>query len=232
MQGLIVLVLIGGSFIAIARVPQRRLLPNEWRRFTVNQRLATTEAGFHMFLDHPLLGIQFRCSLIAWPFHAPEGIRSRNALVTHNTFIQALSETGALGFIPFVLLIGFSIYHARRMALYSSAPDLGAAVEVSLWGLVFCGNVGRICADSFSLPVAGVAAAARTAYRSRGGMTATQETPPPTESVFKPVMSLMFGRTLAFAATFFIPVVLARVFEPVGFATLQTTLPHIHRRSI
>jgi O-antigen/teichoic acid export membrane protein len=52
-------------------------------------------------------------------------------------------------------------------------------------------------------------------------MTATQETPPPTESVFKPVMSLMFGRTLAFAATFFIPVVLARVFEPVGFATYK-----------
>src|ERR1700728_1238170 len=44
---------------------------------------------------------------------------------------------------------------------------------------------------------------------------------PRTESVFRPVFSLMCGRTLAFAATFFIPVVLARVFIPAEFATYK-----------
>jgi O-antigen/teichoic acid export membrane protein len=44
---------------------------------------------------------------------------------------------------------------------------------------------------------------------------------PPTESVFRPVFALMCGRTLAFAATFFIPVVLARVFDPAHFATYK-----------
>jgi O-antigen/teichoic acid export membrane protein len=42
-----------------------------------------------------------------------------------------------------------------------------------------------------------------------------------TESVFKPALLLMSGRTLAFAATFFIPVVLARVFDPAQFGTYK-----------
>jgi O-antigen/teichoic acid export membrane protein len=44
---------------------------------------------------------------------------------------------------------------------------------------------------------------------------------PRTESVFSAVFSLMCGRTLAFAATFFMPVVLARVFDPARFATYK-----------
>ncbi len=42
-----------------------------------------------------------------------------------------------------------------------------------------------------------------------------------TESVFKPALLLMSGRVLAFAATFFIPVVLARVFDRADFGTYK-----------
>ena len=44
---------------------------------------------------------------------------------------------------------------------------------------------------------------------------------PESESVFKPALLLMSGRTVAFAATFFIPLVLARVFDPVQFGTYK-----------
>jgi len=44
---------------------------------------------------------------------------------------------------------------------------------------------------------------------------------PENDSVFKPALLLMSGRTLAFAATFFIPVVLARVFDPAEFGTYK-----------
>jgi O-antigen/teichoic acid export membrane protein len=44
---------------------------------------------------------------------------------------------------------------------------------------------------------------------------------PRTESVFRPALLLMCGRTLAFAATFFIPVVVARIFDPTHFATYK-----------
>src|SRR5258706_8533215 len=40
-------------------------------------------------------------------------------------------------------------------------------------------------------------------------------------SVLKPALLLMFGRTLAFTATFFIPVVLARIFDPAHFGTYK-----------
>ena len=51
-------------------------------------------------------------------------------------------------------------------------------------------------------------------------VTVTVSTPE-TESVFKPALLLMSGRTLAFAATFFIPVVLARLFETAEFGTYK-----------
>ena len=41
------------------------------------------------------------------------------------------------------------------------------------------------------------------------------------DSVFRPALLLMSGRTLAFAATFFIPVVLARIFDPAQFGTYK-----------
>jgi O-antigen/teichoic acid export membrane protein len=50
---------------------------------------------------------------------------------------------------------------------------------------------------------------------------APQAAMPRTESVFTGVFPLMCGRTLAFAATFFMPVVLARVFDPARFATYK-----------
>ena len=40
-------------------------------------------------------------------------------------------------------------------------------------------------------------------------------------SVFKPAMLIMSGRMLAFAATFFIPVVLVRIFDPSQFGTYK-----------
>jgi putative inorganic carbon (hco3(-)) transporter len=128
---------------------------------TVEQRLATTQAGIAMFMDHPLLGVGFGCSVVAWPLYAPDNVYTRGALVTHNTFIQALSETGMLGFVPFVVLIGFSIYRARGLALHSRVPDLGAAVEVSLWGLVLCGLSGGYTLTWFPYLFMGLAAAAR-----------------------------------------------------------------------
>jgi len=52
-------------------------------------------------------------------------------------------------------------------------------------------------------------------------MTVATQAPPRTQSLFRPVLALMGGRTLAFAATFFIPVVLARAFDPVLFGTYK-----------
>lgn len=125
------------------------------------QRLATSQAGFNMLMDHPLLGVGFACSVIAWPLYAPAGLYTRGALVTHNTFLQVMSETGVLGFLPFVLLIGFSLYHARKLALQAVKANVGAAIEVAIWGLVVCGMSGGYVLTWFPYLLLGLAAAAR-----------------------------------------------------------------------
>ncbi len=128
------------------------------------QRLATSEAGLAMFVDHPVLGVGLGCSVIAWPLYAPKDLYSRTALVTHNTVIQPLGETGILGFIPFALLVGFGIYHARKLALDRSGgglANLGAGLEIALWGFVVCGLSGGYVLTWFPYILLGMVAAAR-----------------------------------------------------------------------
>jgi O-antigen/teichoic acid export membrane protein len=61
-----------------------------------------------------------------------------------------------------------------------------------------------------------------TATLTQPSATAIAVSPAPAdESVFKPALLLMSGRTVAFAATFFIPLVLARVFDPAQFGTYK-----------
>jgi putative inorganic carbon (hco3(-)) transporter len=158
---LTIVLLVGGSMFASRFWSRDQDFSQLNGDATVEQRLATTQAGFDMFMDHPLLGVGFGCSVVAWPLYAPDNVYTRGALVTHNTFIQALSETGLLGFIPFISLLGYSLYRARDLALHSATPDLGAAVEVSLWGLVFCGMSGGYTLTWFPYLLLGLAAAAR-----------------------------------------------------------------------
>jgi putative inorganic carbon (HCO3(-)) transporter len=131
------------------------------------QRLATSQAGFDMFIDHPLLGVGLACSVIAWPLYAPPELYTRGALVTHNTIIQTLSETGILGFVPFMLLIGVGLFHMRTLGRSPDKPiaSMGTAIEVGLWGLVVCGMSGGYVVTWFPYLLLGLAGAARRMAR-------------------------------------------------------------------
>ena len=128
------------------------------------QRLATSAAGLAMFADHPVLGVGLGCSVIAWPLYAPKDLYSRSSLVTHNTVIQPLGETGILGFIPFALFVGFGIYHARKLALdrsRRSLANLGAGLEIAVWGFVVCGLSGGYVLTWFPYILLGMVSSAR-----------------------------------------------------------------------
>lgn len=161
LQAALVLALLGGLLFAGRFWTRDEGFSQLSSDVTVGQRLATSVAGFNMFLDHPLLGVGFRCSVIAWPLYAPPGLQSRNALVTHNTFIQVMSETGAVGFVPFMLLIAVSLYRMRRLALQPATAQMGASVEVAIWGLVVCGLSGGYVLTWFPYLLFGLAGAAR-----------------------------------------------------------------------
>jgi putative inorganic carbon (HCO3(-)) transporter len=125
------------------------------------QRIATSMAGLEMFADHPVLGVGLGCSVIAWPLYAPKDLYTRGALVTHNTFVQVLSETGIAGALPFLVLIGFGLYHSRKLALHPKTARVGAAVEGALWGFVICGMSGGYVLTWFPYMLLGLAAATR-----------------------------------------------------------------------
>jgi O-antigen ligase len=134
---------------------------------TMNQRLATIEAGLEMFADYPLVGVGLGCSALGWPIYAPPGAISQDWLHSHNTFIQLLSETGLLGAAAFLLVVGLglgtAIRVARRLAL-AGRGDLArtvAALEISLWGFLACGLAGGWVLTWFPYLVLGLVAAAR-----------------------------------------------------------------------
>jgi O-antigen ligase len=124
------------------------------------QRIATSQAGWGMFMDHPLTGVGLGCSVIAWPLYAPEGLYTRGALVTHNTVIQVFGETGLLGAIPFLLFLALGISRARRVARQPDTRNAGIALEASLWGLVACGMSGGYVLTWFPYLLLGLTSAA------------------------------------------------------------------------
>ena len=83
--------------------------------YTFEQRIATIKAGWAMFSAHPLLGVGIDCAIVAFPLYAPDAFKAKGQLVIHNTIVQALSETGILGFVPFASLIVCGLYHARHI---------------------------------------------------------------------------------------------------------------------
>jgi O-antigen ligase len=133
LQGLVLLLLVAGVMLAGRFWTRGEDFSHLNGDNSFQQRWATSAAGLAMFADHPLLGVGLGCSVIAWPLYAPEDLYTRTALVTHNTFIEPLAETGIAGFLPFILFVGFGLYYARKLALESShngLANVGAGLEI------------------------------------------------------------------------------------------------------
>jgi len=133
--------------------------------YTFQQRIATIKAGWAMFSAHPLLGVGIDCAIVAFPLYAPDAFKAKGALVIHNTIVQALSETGVLGFVPFALLIACGLYHARQVGrsdgLSPSGRRMAVGLEVSLWGAMICGLSGGFLLSWFPYLVVGLIASTR-----------------------------------------------------------------------
>jgi O-antigen ligase len=167
-QGLMVLLLAAGLILAGRFWTRSEDFSHLNGDVSFRQRLATSQAGLAMFADHPLLGVGLGCSVVAWPLYAPEDLYTRTALVTHNTLIQPLAETGLAGFVPFILFVGLGLYYARKLALECSdngLANLGTGLEISLWGFVVCGLSGPYALSWFPYILLGLVSSARRIAR-------------------------------------------------------------------
>ena len=77
-------------------------------------RLDAWQAGIRMVVRHPLTGVGFLQFPNNFAQYAPSS-SGWHRIATHNSYIQVASETGLLGFIPFMVLIYFSLRHAIRL---------------------------------------------------------------------------------------------------------------------
>jgi putative inorganic carbon (hco3(-)) transporter len=162
-QGSMALLIAAGLILAGQYWSRGEGFQNLNQDVSFQQRLATSQAGLAMFADHPLFGVGLGCSVIAWPLYAPQGLYTRGALVTHNTFVQALGETGVFGFAAFILFVGFGLYHARKLALESpgtALSNLSSGIEIAIWGFVVCGMSGGYVRTWFPYILVGLAASA------------------------------------------------------------------------
>jgi O-antigen ligase len=159
------LLLAGGLAFGAASWTRSNGVSDIKQDYTFQQRIATVKAGLAMFAAHPIVGVGINCAVVAFPLYAPADFKSKGALVIHNTIIQALSETGVLGFVPFVLLIAFGLYHARKSAFSSPLQPLGrriaSGLEISLWGAMICGLSGGFLLSWFPYLVVGLISSTR-----------------------------------------------------------------------
>lgn len=135
---------------------------------TMQQRLDTVEAALAMLADRPLLGVGLGCSALGWPLYADPGVATEGWLHSHNTFAQVLSETGLLGAVPFLLLLGLSLWRSHhvarawRRAGHRERARLAGAVGIALWGFLACGLAGGHVLSWFPYLLLGLASAAWT----------------------------------------------------------------------
>jgi O-antigen ligase len=124
-----------------------------------NERLTTYRVAWAMYSSSPLLGVGINCSAVAWPLFAPAQLNHHKWLITHNTFIQALSETGTAGFLLFVSFLVAVLWRAWKAGRSDQVPErireIGAALEISFWGFVVCGMTGGYVMSWFPYLLAG-----------------------------------------------------------------------------
>lgn len=113
----------------------------------LQERLVTYQVALAMYADSPILGVGIGCSVVAWPLYAPSEFSRHRWLVTHNTILQAMSETGTLGFVMLMSFYGAVFYRAwkagrSKIPGQEGVAELVMALEIGFLGFVVCGLSG------------------------------------------------------------------------------------------
>jgi O-antigen ligase len=134
------------------------------RDFSASSRLVLWQVGLRIFADNPLLGtglLSFPHEKLRYmdkfdtldPAMRESIFRTREPLVTHNTFVQVLSDGGIVSALSYYLLIfGCFFSNSRFRKTASNEPELQNSV--SLLSNIEAGIIGYCCCcffiDAFS----------------------------------------------------------------------------------
>ncbi len=148
---LAILILPIGIVLAVAltgsaqRFEQLRSIDDPSQSTEFRGRLSENIAAFRMWQDHPVLGIgagQFPSNYRAYA--AKIGLDARSERNAHNSYLQAAAETGTLGLLSFLGMIGAGLWcglRARARLLEKGLVSAAGCTEALIAGLV-----GYLCA--------------------------------------------------------------------------------------
>jgi len=111
-------------------------------------RLYAWEAAFKMALDNPLTGVGLNNFYSNYFFYSPHWDGLNHAV--HSTWFGVLAETGFLGLIVFIILIGSLLITARKTL--NQIKDNGNSVNPILYSsafAVYAGLIGTIVSGTF-----------------------------------------------------------------------------------
>jgi O-antigen ligase len=87
-----------------------------------------------IFSEHPILGVGLRQIILYNPFH----------YYAHNTYLEVLTGTGIVGFVPFILILFFTWKELRSVQKYRDGNGFflrsyASALEIGFLGYLFAG---------------------------------------------------------------------------------------------
>jgi O-antigen ligase len=104
--------------------------------YSVQGRMQAWQVAFHIFRDHPLIGVGEAAFLEAWSQYAPIDAGHRR-YVAHNLFLEVLGQLGIIGlsgYVAFIIAAFWSAWRARNGELGGEAR----AVFAALAGYLVC----------------------------------------------------------------------------------------------
>jgi O-antigen ligase len=146
------------SHIRESLLQQVTLGPVNSANFSVQERLAHWVAGLRMFRTHPILGVGAGNYSVAYPRYqvSPDWFEALGH--AHNYYINAAAETGTLGLLAILAMVGTSLFIGWRAAhsfailrRSSPAPDasIGWALALGLFAALVAFDVHNLTDDLF-----------------------------------------------------------------------------------
>jgi probable O-glycosylation ligase (exosortase A-associated) len=149
---MILALLVGIAFIMPGGHKERLRLALNWEQDpNAISRIALWKAGLAMFRDHPFVGVGLGNFPPSYERQYATGEISVKQWVCHSIYIQALSELGLLGALPFLLLLIFLFRlnsHTRKQ-LAATSPEGHRTLEYSLASGLDLALVGYLASGAF-----------------------------------------------------------------------------------
>jgi O-antigen ligase len=109
---IIIAIVLAGSFVYVTAFMGLNLN----RNIAEDGRVALLKSSWHMFIDHPLLGVGVGNWVTEYDNVYGVNNIEKHMDSPHNILLQELNEAGIIGLSGFLALLGFQYYHLLKLA--------------------------------------------------------------------------------------------------------------------